>query len=89
VADSESLFLRCEALGAKMLVAWHGLATDCYLLKRGRTELPAMVELDKILSWARVTDCSDASARLTRSLGFSEFSDALPAAPAEASAPTG
>jgi predicted nucleic acid-binding protein len=24
VADSESLILRCEALGAEMLVAWHG-----------------------------------------------------------------
>ena len=38
VSDSESLILRCEALGAEMLVAWHGLATAYYLLKRGRTE---------------------------------------------------
>ncbi len=48
-ADSESLILRCEALGAELLVAWHELATACYLLKRGRTEQQAMVEVDKIL----------------------------------------
>jgi orotate phosphoribosyltransferase-like protein len=89
VADSESLFVRCEALGAEMLVAWHGSATACYLLKRGRTEQQATADVDIILSWARVADCTDASARRARSLGFSDFEDALPAAPAEASAPTG
>jgi predicted nucleic acid-binding protein len=86
VADSESLILRCEALGAEMLVGWHGLATAYYLLKRGRTEQQAMVEVDKILSWARVADCTDASARRARSQGFSDFEDALQAAAAEASA---
>jgi hypothetical protein len=48
-ADSKSLILRCEASGAEMLVAWHGLATAYYLLKRRRTEQQAMVEVDKIL----------------------------------------
>ena len=46
VAESESAILRCEALGAQMFVAWHGLATAYYLLRRGRTELEAMLEVD-------------------------------------------
>jgi len=54
VVDREALILRCEALGAEMLVAWHGLATAYYLLKRGRNEHDALLEVDKILSWARV-----------------------------------
>jgi len=86
VSDSESLILRREALGAEMLVAWHGLATAYYLLKRGRTEQQALAEVDKILAWARVADCTDASARRARSLGFPDFEDALQAAAAEASA---
>jgi predicted nucleic acid-binding protein len=86
VADSESLILRCEALGAEMLVAWHGLATADYLLKRGRTEQQATVEVDKILAWARVADCTDASARRARALGFPDFDDALQAVAAEGSA---
>ena len=86
VADSESLILRCEGLGAEMLVAWHGLATAYYLLKRGRTEQDALIEVDKILAWARVADCTDANARRARSLGFADFEDALQAAAAEACA---
>ncbi len=42
VADSDAAILFCEALGAGMFVAWHGLATACYLLRRGRTEPEAM-----------------------------------------------
>lgn len=41
VDDSEAVILRCEKLDAEMLVAWHGLATAYYLLKRGRTEAEA------------------------------------------------
>ena len=63
VADSEAVTLRCEALGAGMLVAWHGLATACYLLKRGRTETETMGEVDRILAWARVASAGDAEAR--------------------------
>jgi predicted nucleic acid-binding protein len=85
-ADSEALIFRCEALGAEMLVAWHGLATAYYLLRRGRTEQQALGEVDKILAWARVADCTDASARRARSLGFADFEDALQAAAAEAGA---
>ena len=89
VADRESLILRGDALGAERVVAGHGLATAYYLLKRGRTEPQAMVEADKILAWARVADCPDASARRARSLGFPDFKDALQAAAAEASAADG
>ena len=69
-----------------MFIAWHGLATAYYLLKRGRTEAQAMVEVDKILSWARVADTSDASARHARTLGFQDFEDALQASAAESCA---
>lgn len=89
VADSERIILRGEALGAERVVAGHGLATAYSLWKRGRTEQQAMVEVDKILAWARVADCPDASARRARSLGFPDFEDALQAAAAEASAADG
>lgn len=86
VADSEEVILRCEAKGSAMFIAWHGLATAYYLLKRGRTEAEALVEVDKILAWARIADASDASARLARTMGFSDFEDALQAAAAESCA---
>lgn len=83
--ESAAVILRCEALGAEMLVAWHGLATAYYLLKRGRSEAEALVEVDKILNWARIAETSDADARRARQLGFGDFEDALQAAAAEAS----
>ncbi len=84
VDDSGSVILRCEAHGIGMFIAWHGLATACYLLKRGRTEADAIAEVDKILAWARVADATDAQVRQARSLGFNDFEDALQAASAEA-----
>lgn len=85
VDDSEAVILRCEKNGVEMLVAWHGLATAYYLLKRGRTEAEALVEVDKILAWARIADANDETARRARELGLSDFEDALQAAAAEAS----
>jgi hypothetical protein len=41
-----------------------------------------MVEVDKILSWARIADSSDA--RAARAMGFGDFEDALQASSAEA-----
>ena len=38
VANSEAVILSCEAASDQMFIAWHGLATASYLLKRGRTE---------------------------------------------------
>ncbi|MFZ4767486.1 MAG: PIN domain-containing protein [Roseimicrobium sp.] len=86
VADSAGVILRCEALGAPMFIAWHGLATAYYLLKRGRTEKEALAEVDKILAWARIAEASDAHARQARTLGFSDFEDALQAVAATACA---
>ncbi len=84
VADSAATILKCEAMGAEMFVAWHGVATAYYLLKRGRSEQEALVEVDKILAWARVADATDAAARRARALDFNDFEDALQAAAAEA-----
>jgi predicted nucleic acid-binding protein len=86
VAESEAVILRCEAAGDPMFIAWHGLATAYYLLKRGRTEAEAMLEVDKILAWARVADTGDANARSARAMGFGDFEDALQAVSAEACA---
>ena len=69
-----------------MFIAWHGLATAYYLIKRGRTEAEALVEVDKILAWARVAEGTDAHARQARSLGFGDFEDALQAVAASACA---
>jgi predicted nucleic acid-binding protein len=84
VAESEAAILRCESLGAEMFVAWHGLATAYYLLRRGRTEAEAMLEVDRILAWAQVASAGDAEARRARSLGFADFEDAMQAASAAA-----
>ncbi len=86
VADSAAAILQCEALGAEMFIAWHGLATSYYLLKRGRSEAEALAEMDKILAWARVADATDADVRRARTLGFRDFEDALQAVAAEACA---
>ena len=86
VADSEGVILCCEALGAEMFIAWHGLATAYYLIKRGRAEMEALKEVDKILAWARVAGGTDAHARQARTLGFSDFQDALQAMAATACA---
>lgn len=84
VAESEAVILACERAGDPMFIAWHGLATTYYLLRRGRTEAEAMQEIDKLLAWARVADAGDAHARTAIGLGFSDFEDALQAASAEA-----
>ena len=85
-ADSGNAILRCEANGAQMFIAWHGLATAYYLLKRGRTETAALAEVDKILAWARIADGSDVLVRRARAMGFDDFEDALQAVAAEACA---
>ena len=83
VVDSEAVILRCETVGAEMFVAWHGLATAYYLLKRGRPEQQALSEVDKILAWARVAGGTDHDARRARHLNFGDFEDALQAVAAE------
>lgn len=85
-AESAAVILQCEKKGDFMFIAWHGLATVYYLLRRGRTEAQAMAEVDKLLAWARVADAGDANARAARKLGFSDFEDALQAVSAAACA---
>ena len=84
VESSEEVIVRSEEIGAGMFVAWHGVATAYYLLKRGRTEAEALVEVDKILAWARVATAGDSEARAARNLGLPDFEDALQAAAAAA-----
>jgi len=86
VAESEAVILRCESNGDSMFVAWHGLATSYYLLKRGRTEAAELLEVDKILGWAHIASTKDTDARRARSLNFGDFEDALQAVATEASA---
>lgn len=85
-ADSGSAILRCGALGAQRYIAWHGLATAYYLLKRGRTEAATLAEVDKILAWARIAEVTDSHARRARAMKFNDFEDALQAVAAEACA---
>ena len=82
--EREAAIVRCEKVGAEMFVAWHGLATAYYLLKRGRTEQEALAEVDRILAWARVAAAGDMEARRARTLGLPDFEDALQATSAEA-----
>lgn len=84
IADSEAVIESCDLRGDLMFVAWHGLATAYYLIKRGRTPAQALAELDKILAWAQVAAVTDADARKARAAGFSDFEDALQAASADA-----
>ena len=82
--ESEAAITRGEDLGAELFVAFHGLATAYYLLKRGRTEAEALTEVDRILAWARVAAAGDAEAREARTMGLPDFEDALQAASAKA-----
>ncbi len=84
VAESEAVILYCDRTDNPMYIAWHGLATAYYLLRRGRSEAEAMQEVDKLLAWVRVADAGDALARIARTLEFPDFEDALQAASAEA-----
>ena len=81
--ESGAVITRCELLGVNMFVAWHGLATAYYFLRRGRPEAEAMREVDRILAWTTVATVGDAEARQARRLGFSDFEDALQAVAAE------
>ncbi|MCC7334539.1 MAG: PIN domain-containing protein [Pirellulaceae bacterium] len=81
--ESEAVLLRCDTLGAEIFIAWHSLATAYYLLRRGRTEAEALLEIDRILDWASIATTDDQSARRARHLGFRDFEDALQAVAAE------
>jgi predicted nucleic acid-binding protein len=83
VSESANVILRCAESGNPLFIAWHGLATVYYLVRRGRTETEALSEIDKLLGWVHIADAGDAAARLARSLDFTDFEDALQAVCAE------
>ena len=82
--ESLAVIERAAELGAEMFIAWHGLATAYYLLRRGRPETTALADVDQILTWAQVASVGDADARRARTFACSDFEDALQIASAEA-----
>lgn len=75
--ESAEVILRSARKKFAMFIAWHGLATAYYLLRRDRTEAAAMSDVDRILAWAEVANVGDADARRARELGLRDFEDAL------------
>jgi predicted nucleic acid-binding protein len=80
--DSQAVLDRCDELAAQTFIAWHGLATAYYILKRGRTTDQALAEIDNILSWADVAPVSQLTPYQARGLRFSDFEDAMQVAAA-------
>lgn len=80
--DSLAVLDRCDELAAETFIAWHGLATAYYILKRGRTATEAMTEIDNILSWADVAPVNKLTPYQARELGFKDFEDAMQTATA-------
>ena len=83
VDESTAALLRCRAVRAEIWIAWHGLATAYYFLRRGRSLDEAMRDVDRLLGWAVVAPVVDADARRARDFGFTDFEDALQAVAAE------
>lgn len=75
--DSSAVLILAEQLGASLSIAWHGLATTYYIIRRGRTEAAAMEEVDKILAWAEDAPVDSFSAARARSLQLPDFEDAM------------
>ena len=70
-------------MDARIFIAWHGLATIYYLIRRGRTEAAAMHEIDGILGWAEIAPVDSSTASRARSLDLPDFEDAMQCASAE------
>ena len=75
--DSSAVLILAEQLGASLSIAWHGLATAYYIIRRGRTEHAAMEEVDKILAWAEIAPVDSFSASRARSLQLPDYEDAM------------
>lgn len=80
--DSQAVLDRCDELAAETFIAWHGLATAYYVLKRGRTTAEALAEIDNILSWADVAPVNQLTPYQARALSFADFEDAMQTATA-------
>ena len=83
VEKSTEVLVRAEEVNARIFIAWHGLATIYYLIRRGRTEADAIREIDKILNWAEIAPVDSNTAIRARALGFPDFEDAMQCACAE------
>ena len=81
--DSSAVLILAEQLGASLLIAWHGLATAYYIIRRDRTEQAAMIEVDRILGWAEIAPVDSLSASRARSFQLPDFEDAMQCACAE------
>lgn len=81
--DSSAVLILAEQLGASLSIAWHGLATAYYIIRRDRTEHAAMIEVDRILGWAEIASVDSFSASRARSLQLPDFEDAMQCACAE------
>jgi len=77
VDESAAVLALAEELHAELYLAWHGLATRYYLIRRRRTESAAMKEIDQILAWASVAPVDAQSAERARKLNFPDFEDAM------------
>ena len=77
VEESVDVLTLAEHLHAELYLAWHGLATIYYLVRRRKSEVTAMKEIDQILSWARVAPVDSRSAARARNLNFPDFEDAM------------
>lgn len=83
VEDSTNVLLVAEEMDAKIFIAWHGLATIYYLIRRRRTELAAMHEIDRILGWAEIAPVDSNTAFRARGFAMPDFEDAMQCASAE------
>ena len=81
--DSSAVLILAEQLGASLSIAWHGLATAYYIIRRDRTEQAAMIEVDRILGWAEIAPVDSLSASRARSFQLPDFEDAMQCACAE------
>lgn len=72
-----------ERAGMNLYIAWHGLATIYFIIRRSRTEVATMEEIDRILAWTEVAPVNEFSAARARGLGFGDFEDAMQCACAE------
>lgn len=85
-ATSQDVLDRCDALGADVFIAWHGLATAYYIHSRSVGEERAQEAMTEILDAAVVATVGDAEAHRAIELGFADFEDAMQTAAAEACA---
>jgi predicted nucleic acid-binding protein len=83
VENSTRVLSLAEETNARIFIAWHGLATIYYLIRRGRTEAATLREIDKILGWAEIAPVDSRTAYRARGFAMPDFEDAMQCATAE------